>query len=66
MGSTICFYFNSNTYNIILTISNGFFFISIFMQWFYNKRGCLGNAFYNTEVKNNINKSFKAKLLIAK
>ena len=36
------------------------------MQWFYNKRGCLGNANYNTEVKNNINKSFKAKLLIAK
>ena len=25
MGSTICFYFNSNKYNIILTISNGFF-----------------------------------------
>ena len=35
------------------------------MQWFYYKRGCLGNAFYNTEVKNNINKSFKAKLLIS-
>lgn len=65
MGSTICFYFNSNTYNIILTISNGFFFISIFMQWFYYKRGCIGDANYNTEVKNNIDKSFKAKLLRA-
>ncbi len=65
LTSTIYFYFNSNKYNIILSISNRLFFISIFIQCFYYKRECLGDANYNTEVKNNIDKSFKAKLFRA-
>ena len=52
-----------NDFNSLMLISHIFYFISAFIQWFYFKRGCIGDANYNTQVKKNVVKSFKAKIL---
>ena len=52
-----------NDFNSLMLISHIFYFISTFIQWFYFKRGCIGDANYNTQVKKNVVKSFKAKIL---
>ena len=63
LGSTICLLEFEKYYNIIMLIAHIFLFISSFIQWFYYKRGCLGKANHNSALKNNIDKSSKAKLL---
>lgn len=45
------------------SISDLCFFGYNFMNWFHYKRGCIGNANINSDVRTNIDKSFKAKLL---
>ena len=50
-------------YHISLTISNSFFVFSTMMEWTYFKKGCIGSANLNSKLKNNIDKSFKAKVL---
>lgn len=50
-------------YHISLTISNVFFIISTIMEWNHFKRGCIGYSNLNSKVKNNIDKSFRAKIL---
>ena len=64
LGSNI-FYFTDSLfgYNITKAIGNSFFVISTFFEWFYYKRGCLGYSNLNSGVKQNIDKSFKAKIL---
>lgn len=54
---------NQNNFNILLLISHIFYFISTFQQWLYYRRGCIGDANYNSRVKANVDKSFKAKVL---
>ena len=56
-------YYNDSRYNIIMLISHIFYFISTFIQWFYYKRGCIGDSNYNSRLKANIDKSFRAKIL---
>ena len=56
-------YDEENDFNSLMLISHIFYFISAFIQWFYFKRGCIGDANYNTQVKKNVVKSFKAKIL---
>ena len=56
-------YYNDKQCNTIMLISHIFYFISTFIQWFYYKRGCIGDSNYNSRVKANIDKSFRAKIL---
>jgi phosphate starvation-inducible membrane PsiE len=50
-------------YNIILLVAHIFYCISSFLEWWYFKRGCIGYANLNSKVKDNIDKSFKARIL---
>lgn len=63
LGSTICLLIWENFYNIAMLVAHMFFFVSSFIQWFYYKRGCIGKSNYNSQVKNNIDRSSKAALL---
>lgn len=65
LASSTFFYFKKrfDRYNILLTVSNSFFFISSFTEWLHYHRGCLGWANLNSPIKNNIDKSFRAKIL---
>jgi hypothetical protein len=54
---------NYDTYNIILLVSHAFYCISSSLEWWYFKRGCIGYANLNSRVKDNIDKSFKARIL---
>ena len=56
---------NEFLYIIFLLIAHVFYLISASQQWFYYKRGCFTYANYNSKVKANIDKSFKAKVLRA-
>ena len=49
--------------NALMLVSHIFYFISTFIQWLYYRRGCIGEANYNSRVKANIDKSIKAKIL---
>lgn len=51
------------TYNTILCISHIGYIVSTIMLFFYYKRGCLTDANLNTQVKSNVDKSFKARIL---
>lgn len=59
------FYFKKirNIYHISLTISNTCFLISTFMEWTHFKRGCIGYSNLNSKLKQNIDKTFKARVL---
>ena len=65
LGSNICYIISNNysTYNILSLISHTCYFISSFLEWFYYKRGCIGYANLNSRVKENIDKSLKARIL---
>ena len=52
-----------DSYNIILLVSHAFYCISSSLEWWYFKRGCIGYANLNSRVKDNIDKSFKARIL---
>ena len=52
-----------SNYNTLLMISHFFFVSSNFMLWLYYNRGCLKKANLNTEVKSNVDKSLKARIL---
>ena len=54
---------NYDTYNIILLVSHVFYCISSSLEWWYFKRGCIGYANLNSRVKDNIDKSLKARIL---
>ena len=62
-GATLCLIINQKYYNTIMIIAHSFFFISSFIQWFHYRRGCIGKANLNSGIKNNIDKSCKARLL---
>ena len=51
------------TYNTFLFISHIGYFVSTLMLFLYHKRGCLTDANLNTQVKSNVDKSFKARIL---
>ena len=64
LASTFCFSLNKDEHsNIIMLVSHICYFVSTFVQWFYYKRGCVGQANHNSGVKSNIDRSSKAKLL---
>lgn len=52
-----------NPFILLLLISHILYFISTFQQWLYYRRGCIGDANYNSRVKTNVDKSFRAKVL---
>ena len=54
---------NYDSYNIILLVANAFYCISSSLEWWYFKRGCIGYANLNSKVKDNIDKSLKARIL---
>ena len=54
---------NYDTYNILLLVSHVFYCISSSLEWRYFKRGCIGYANLNSRVKDNIDKSLKARIL---
>ena len=60
--NTILFYLKINFFYIKL-ITDLLFFGFNFMNWFHYKRGCLGKANLNSNIKSNIDKSLKAKIL---
>ena len=66
-ASSIIFFALKNEflYIIFLLIAHVFYLISASQQWFYYRRGCFTYANYNSKVKANIDKSFKAKVLRA-
>jgi len=53
----------TNNFNTLQMISHFFYFFATLMQWLYYKRGCLTNANLNTSVKQNIDKSLRARIL---
>ena len=65
LGGNVTFIISDNfkSYNIISMIAHGSYCISSFMEWIYFRRGCIGKANLNSKVKNNIDKSLKAKIL---
>ena len=60
--NTIIFFLKKNFFYIKL-ITDLFFFGFNFMSWFHYKRGCIGKANLNSNIKSNIDKSLKAKIL---
>ena len=52
-----------NIYHISLTIANSFYVISALMEWTHFKRGCIGYSNLNSKLKNNIDNTFRAKVL---
>ena len=50
-------------YNIFLLISHVFYSLSTFMEWSYHFRGCIKPSNLNSIVKENIDKTFKARIL---
>ena len=52
-------------YNILGLIAHICYFISSFLEWLYFRRGCIGPSNYNSRVKDNIDKSLKARILRA-
>ena len=59
----LVFFFIKIKFPYIKIITDLFFFCYNFMNWFHYKRGCLGKANLNSNVKSNIDKSLKAKIL---
>lgn len=63
-SSSLAWYLkNYYNYNIFLMIAHFSYFFSTLMLWLYYRRGCLVNANHNTEVKANVDKSLKARIL---
>jgi hypothetical protein len=54
---------NYGQFNTFLSISHIGYFLSSIMLWLYHRRGCIANANLNTQVKSNVDKSFKARIL---
>lgn len=52
-----------DTYNVILLVSHTFYCISSSLEWWYFRRGCIGYANLNSRVKDNIDKSLRARIL---
>ena len=52
-----------HNFNILQMIAHLFFFATNLMQWLYYKRGCLTNSNLNSMVKQNVDKSLKARIL---
>lgn len=65
LGANISFVFSENfkTYNTVSLVAHACYCISSFMEWLYFKRGCIGRANLNSKIKDNIDKSLKAKIL---
>ena len=62
--STFLFIFGKNDADLIVKlISHALLMIYIFMLWFHFKRGCWGSANLNSSIKDNVDKSCKARLL---
>ncbi len=62
--SSIYWYFsNYQMYNTFLYLSHFMFLFSTIMLFCYYKRGCITNANLNTQVKSNVDKSLKARIL---
>ena len=64
-GSNITYILAKNyiAYNILSLLSHICYFISSFLEWFYFKRGCIGQSNLSSSVKDNIDKSLKARIL---
>lgn len=52
-----------HNFNTLQMIAHLFFFASNLMQWLYYKRGCLTYSNLNSMVKQNVDKSLKARIL---
>ena len=52
-----------HNFNTLQMIAHLFFFATNLMQWLYYKRGCLTNSNLNSMVKQNVDKSLKARIL---
>ena len=62
--STFLFIFGQSGADMIVKlISHALLMIYIFMLWFHFKRGCWGSANLNSSIKDNVDKSCKARLL---
>ena len=53
----------SNTYYTLLGISHALLTLATLLEWCYFKRGCIGESNLNSKLKQNIDKSWKAKML---
>ena len=62
-STSVWFLKELETFNILLMIAHFFYFIATFLQWLYYNRGCLTPANLNTNLKSNVDPSFKAKIL---
>ena len=65
LATSTWFYYKKiiNIYFISLFIANIFFVISTILEWTHFKRGCIGDSNLNSKLKNNIDKSFRARIL---
>ena len=65
LAASTWFYFKKirNIYHISLTTANSFYIISSLMEWTHFKRGCIGYSNLNSKLKQNIDKTFGAKIL---
>ena len=50
-------------FNILLSLAHICYLVSCIMLFCYHRRGCISNANLNTEVKSNVDKSLKARIL---
>ena len=64
-GSNTCYILSQHYffYNMLSFISHICYCISSFLEWFYFKRGCIGPSNLNSSVKDNIDKSLRARIL---
>jgi hypothetical protein len=54
---------NSSTYITLQILAHFFLILSTFVEWIYFKRGCIGEANLNTQLKRNIDYSIRARIL---
>jgi hypothetical protein len=54
---------NEKAYMILLLISHIFLFLYILLLWIHFRRGCIGSSNLNSAIKDNIDKSCKARIL---
>ena len=64
LSSTSVWYLkNIDTFNTLLMIAHIFYFFYTLLLWLFYNRGCLTPANLNTNLKSNVDPSFKAKIL---
>lgn len=56
---------DSSKYDILLRVSHISFIIATLVEWFYFKKGCIGESNLNSKLKKNVDQSWKAKILRA-